>query len=129
MSAAPRWLDDIIADFGRGAGIQSLALGENGVAALAGDNGMALHLEYVYPNLIVRMTAEVDKSAETAKKVLLFAEPTRQERYLVRTGFMPRENKAFFAVSLPHESVTIPVLTEVFRELRRLAERFAGGAA
>ncbi len=128
MSAAPRWLDEIIAEFGRGAGIQNLSLGERGVAALVGDNGIALVLEYVYPNMMVRMTAELKKTPEAAKKVLLFSEPDRQGKFVIRSGFMPREDKAFFAVSLPHDSVTLPILNDVFRELRRLAERFAGGA-
>ncbi len=129
MSAAPRWLDEIIADFGRGAGIQSLSLGARGVAALAGDCGTAFILEYVHPNLLVRMTAEVVKTPETAKKVLQFAEPLRRGRFAVRTGFMPHADTAFFAVALPHDAVTLPVLMDVFHELRRLAERFAGGAA
>ncbi len=128
MNAAPAWLDEIIGGFGRNAGIRNLSLGERGVAALEGDNGTALVLEYVYPNLMVRMTAEVKKMPGTAKKVLLFAEPVRQGKFGIRTGFMPHSDKAFFAVRLPHDSVTLPVLTEVIRELRRLAERFAGGA-
>ncbi len=129
MSAAPRWLDEIITDFGRGAGLQNLSLGERGALALTGEHGTSLHLEYVYPNLLVRMTADVVKTPETAKKVLLFAEPVRQGRYPVRTGFMPRADKAFFAVKLSQDDVTLPTLTEVFRELRRLAERFAQGGA
>ncbi len=129
MSAAPRWLDEIIAEFGRGAGIRGLSLGERGVAALAGEGGTAFILEYVYPNLLVRMTAEVRKTPETAKRVLQLAEPLRQGRFAVRAGFMPHADQAFFAVRLPHDSVTQPVLMDVFRELRRLAERFVGGAA
>ncbi len=128
MSAAPRWLDEIIGEFGRGAGIQSLSLGERGVAALSGDDGMDFILEYVYPNLILRMTAEVEPSAETAKKVLLFAEPMRQGRFPLRCGFMPRADKAFFAISLSHDLITLPILSEAFRDLRRTAERFTGGA-
>ncbi len=127
MSAAPRWLDDIIADFGRGAGLQNFTLGERGAAALAGERGTAFYFEYVQPDLLVRMTAEVQKTPETARKVLLFAEPTRQGAYPIRAGFMPHSDKAFFAVKLPQDAVTLPTLTDIFRELRRLAERFTQG--
>lgn len=129
MSSAPQWLDEIVAEFGRGAGIQSLRLGDRGVAALAGERGTSLYLEYVYPKLTMRMTAEVGNTAEVVKKVLLLAEPNRQGKFVVRTGIMPKTGNAFFAVQIPQDSISLPILTEVFQELRRLAERFVGGVA
>lgn len=128
MGAAPKWLDDVVGGFGRGAGLRGLSLGERGAVTLDCGRGMAFTLEYVHPGLTVCMTVEAAGTVETAKKVLQLAEPLRRGRYAVRTGFMPRGGRAFFAVRLAQDAVTQPVLAEVFRELRRLAERFAGGA-
>lgn len=129
MSAAPRWLDEVVQEFGRGAGLRELTLGERGVAGLKGDNGTELWLEYVDSSLVVRMTVEVEKTVETAKKVLLLADPMRQGRHRVRTGFLMRSEKAFFAVKVPQEEATLPVLNDVYEEVRRLADRFVGGNA
>lgn len=131
MSVAPRWLDEVMAEFGRSAGLDGLALGERGTAALRGDNGTTLAFEYVYPRLTVMMTAPVRKDAETARRVLAMAEPSRRGRYRVRAGLMPRDDRAFFAAVLDQEAVTLPALNAVFGELRRLADRLAaaGGEA
>ncbi len=129
MSAAPQWLDEILNEFGRGAGLEHLTLGEQGVAALEMTQGMMLSFEYIYPHLTVMVTVEVTKDIETAQKVLLLADPNRQGELLIRSGLLPRANKAFFATILQHEEVTLPLLTTAFAELRRLAERFVGGAA
>ncbi len=128
MSAAPQWLDDVVSEFGRSAGIQGLALGERGIAALAGDNGTTLLFEYDYPRLTMMMTVEVQKTSEIAQKVLALVVPGRNERFTVRAGLMPHSDKAFFATLLEHEMLTQPTLMEVFTTLRRLADRFVGGA-
>ncbi len=128
MSAAPQWLDEILNEFGRGAGLQHFTLGEQGVAALEMSHGMMLSFEYTYPQLTVMVTVEVAKDVETAQKVLLLADPDRQGQLLIRSGLMPRSDRAFFATILKHEDVTLPLLTTTFAELRRLAERFVGGA-
>lgn len=128
MSAAPQWLDGIITEFGNSAGIHNLTLGEKGVASLAGENGRVFSFEYSYPNLVVMMTVPVSKNEEVAKKVLLLSEPSRQGKYLVRTGFMPHGLRAFFAVVAQQDSLSLPALSEIFRELRRLSDRFMGGS-
>lgn len=129
MSAAPQWLNDVLTDFGRSAGIEGFALGERGTAALRGDNGTALVFEYAYPRLTVMMTAQTEKTPETARRVLALAEPGRRGRFPVRAGLLPRSERAFFAAVLDHEDVTLPTLNALFAELRRLAERIAGGNA
>ncbi len=128
MSMAPQWLDDIIGEFGQGAGLEHFTLGERGVATLEMTRGMMLSLEYSYPRLSVVLTVAVRKDTEVAKKVLQLADPGRRGQWAIRSGLLPHSNRAFFAVILPHDMVTLPVLTTTFTELCRLAERFAGGA-
>ena len=42
----PAWLDTMVKEFGRSAGVQNFALGERGAAALSFETGAELRLEY-----------------------------------------------------------------------------------
>jgi hypothetical protein len=43
-------------------------------------------------------------------------------------GFLAEKGKLFFAVRLPHDEVTLPVINSAFSYLRRLADQFGEGA-
>ena len=53
---APVWMNAVIGDFGRAAGLNGLALNERGAAALKFEDGTALRLEYADNALVVAMT-------------------------------------------------------------------------
>ena len=53
---APVWMNAVIGDFGRAAGLNGLALNERGAAALKFTDGTALRLEYADSTLVVAMT-------------------------------------------------------------------------
>ena len=53
---APVWMNAVIGDFGRAAGLNGLALNERGAAALKFADGTALRLEYADGTLVVAMT-------------------------------------------------------------------------
>lgn len=123
--SAPEWLQQTIAEFGRGAGLQSLALNDRGAASLSFDNGTSLVFEYAFSSLVVMMTVPVSKTPEVAGKVLSFAIPERRTLFRINAGFMPKADKAFFAIRLPREEITLPVLMSAFNEVRHLAGQFA----
>ena len=81
---APVWLNAVIGDFGRAAGIGALALNERGAAALRFENGTSLRLEYTGAELVVAVTVP---SADL-KRLLSFSHP--KARYGFRDGHKPR---------------------------------------
>lgn len=125
--SAPNWVNEIIGEFGRSAGIESLALNERGVAVLAFESGALFRLEYAYDSLTVLITVPVIPSAETVKRILQQAIPERRGEFRLRCGMLPRSERAFFAVRLPHEEITLPVLNTAFSTLRRFADQFGEG--
>lgn len=125
--STPNWIRDVISEFGRSAGIESLALNERDTVALAFESGAQLHLEYVYDSLTVMITVPVEISVATVKRILQQAIPERRDDFRIRSGVLPRTEKAFFAVRLPHEEITLPVLHTAFSTLRRIADQFGEG--
>lgn len=124
---APSWIQETIAEFGRGAGIENFAFNDYDVAALAFSSGAVLAFEYAYSSLSVMITVPLVCDPENAKRILSFATPERRGDFRVKTGFMPRGDKAFFAIRLPHEEISLPVLNAAFSYLRRLADQFGEG--
>ena len=54
---APSWIESVVVEFGRAAGLEGLRLGTRGAAALRFENGVALRIEYTGAELVVSMTA------------------------------------------------------------------------
>lgn len=125
--SAPTWVREMIGEFGRSAGIESLTLNEHDVAALVFDSGAHLRFEYAYESLLVMITLPVMVSVETVKRILQQSIPERRGEFRIRCGILPRSGKAFFAVRLPHDEITLPVLNGAFSTLRRLADQFGEG--
>jgi type III secretion system chaperone SycN len=121
-------MNEVIAEFGRAAGIEGFAFGPNATAALGFESGASLVFEYAYSSLIVMMTVPVTLDYSVAEKALKFVMPERRGEFRIKAGFLAEKGKVFFAVRLPHEEVTLPVLNSAFSYLRRLADQFGEGA-
>ena len=121
---APVWLNAVIGDFGRAAGIGALELNERGAAALRFENGTSLRLEYTGAELVVAVTVP---SADL-KRLLSFSHPKARYGFRVRTGIVPKTREAVLAVRLAERDVTLPRVNAVFGLLWRLAGE-TGGAS
>lgn len=121
---APVWLNAVIGDFGRAAGIGALALNERGAAALRFENGTSLRLEYTGAELVIAVTVP---SADL-KRLLSFSHPKARYGFRVRTGIVPKTREAVLAVRLAERDVTLPRVNAVFGLLWRLAGE-TGGAS
>ena len=121
---APVWMNAVIGDFGRAAGIGSLALNERGAAALKFENGATLRLEYTGAELVVAMTVP----SGDVKRLLSLSHPKARFGLRVRTGVMPKTREAVMAVRLAERDVTLPRVNAAFDLLWRLAGEIGGAA-
>ena len=128
MMVPPHWMNDVIAEFGRSAGIDGFSFGANATAALGFESGASLVFEYAYSSLIVMMTVPVALDSSVAEKALKFVMPERRGEFRIKAGFLSEKGRVFFAVRLPHDEVTLPVINSAFSYLRRLADQFGEGA-
>jgi len=121
---APIWMNAVIGDFGRAAGIGSLALNDRGAAALRFENGVSLRLEYTGSELVVAMTVQ----AADVKRLLSLSHPKARFGMRVRTGIMHKTREAVMAVRLAERDVTLPRVNAAFDLLWRLAGEMGGAA-
>lgn len=128
MMTPPHWMDEVLAEFGRAAGIDGFSFGSRATAALAFESGATLVFEYAYSSLVVMMTVSVQADSSVAAKALQFVMPERRGDFRVKSGLLPEKGRVFFAVRLPHEEVSLPVINSAFSHLRRLADQFGEGA-
>ena len=128
MMVPPHWMNEVIAEFGRSAGIDGFSFGANATAALGFESGASLVFEYAYSSLIVMMTVPVALDSSVAEKALKFVMPERRGEFRIKAGFFSEKGRVFFAVRLPHDEVTLPVINSAFSYLRRLADQFGEGA-
>jgi type III secretion system chaperone SycN len=128
MMVPPHWMNEVIAEFGRSAGIDGFSFGANATAALGFESGASLVFEYAYSSLIVMMTVPVALDSSVAEKALKFVMPERRGEFRIKAGFLSEKGRVFFAVRLPHDEVTLPVINSAFSYLRRLADQFGEGA-
>ena len=128
MMEPPHWMNEVIAEFGRSAGIDGFSFGANATAALGFESGASLVFEYAYSSLVVMMTVPVALDSSVAEKALKFVMPERRGEFRIKAGFLSEKGRVFFAVRLPHDEVTLPVINSAFSYLRRLADQFGEGA-
>ena len=121
---APIWLNAVIGDFGRAAGLGSLALNERGAAALKFENGVVLRLEYAGVELVLAMTVPTGD----VKRLLSLSHPKARFGLRVRTGIMHRTRESVMAVRLAERDVTLPHVNATFDLLWRLAGEIGGAA-
>jgi type III secretion system chaperone SycN len=124
----PNWMRETIAEFGRSAGIDNFAFNERGTAALEFSSGAMLVFEYAYSSLSVMITVPVIPDSDTAAKALSFVTPERRGEFRVKSGFLEKAGRVFFAVRLPHDEVSLPAVNSAFSHLRRMADQFGEGA-
>jgi len=120
----PVWMNSVIGDFGRAAGLGGLALNERGAAALRFENGATLRLEYTGEELVVAIAVP---SAD-ARRLLSLSHPKARHGFRVRTGVIPRTREAVVAVRLAERDVTLPHVSGAFELLWRLAGGMGGAA-
>ena len=121
---APIWMNAVIGDFGRAAGLGSLALNERGAAALKFENGSSLRFEYTGAELVVAMAVH----AGDVKRLLSLSHPRARFGMRVRTGILPRTREAVMAVRLAERDVTLPHVNAAFDLLWRLSGEIGGAA-
>ena len=119
---APVWLNSVIGDFGRAAGIGSLSLNGRGAAALKFENGATLRLEYTGEELVVAVAVP----SAVAKRLLALSHPKARHGFRVRTGIIPKTREAVMAVRLAERDVTLPRVSAAFELLWRLAGETGG---
>lgn len=119
---APVWLNAVIGDFGRAAGIDGFALNERGAAALRFENGASLRLEYTGSELLVAMT----RPSADVRRLLALSHPKARYGFRIRTGILAKTHEAVMAVRIAERDVTLPHVSRVFELLWRLAEEMGG---
>ena len=107
----PVWMNAVIGDFGRAAGLGGLALNHRGAVALRFENGASLRLEYT-----------------GGERLLSLAHPRARYGFRVRTGIVPKTREAVVAVRIAERDVTLPRVNGAFEVLWRLAGEIGGAA-
>ena len=119
---APVWMNSVIGEFGRAAGLGSLSLGERGAAALSFENGASLRLEYTGEELVMAVTTP---SADL-KRLLAAAHPRARHGLRVRAGVLAKSGRAVVATRIAERDVTLPRVNGAFGVLWRLAAEIGG---
>ena len=68
---APAWLDDIVREFGRSAGLSDFSLNDRGAAAATFETGAQLRFEYAFESLVVALSFPYPVSDPAAARRLL----------------------------------------------------------
>ena len=121
---APVWMNAVIGDFGRAAGLNGLALNERGAAALKFEDGASLRLEYGGDALVVALTVPT----ADVKRLLSLSHPKARYPFRIRTGLLSKTHEAVMAVRLAERDVTLPRVSGAFELLWRLAREIGGAA-
>lgn len=119
---SPVWMNAVIGDFGRAAGLSGLALNDRGAAALRFENGSSFRLEYTGGELVMEMTV----LAADLKRLLSQSHPLARHGLRVRTGVIAKSREAVLAVRIAERDVTMPRLSSTFGVLWRLAGEVGG---
>ena len=129
-SPAPVWLDDIVREFGRSAGLSDFALNDRGAAAVAFETGAQLRFEYAFESLVVALSIPYpvgDPAA--ARRLLAAAHPGARPGFKLRAGLIEKTGRALLAARFPERETTLPAVNAAFSALWRIAEDLAGGPA
>lgn len=124
----PAWMESVIRDFGRSAGVSNLALNDRGAAALTFANGMTLRLEYAEEALMVAVTVPWHGDMPSLKRLLSYSHPRAGTGLAIRTGLSRRNSALLAAARFPERDVTLPNLNLALTVLWRIAESVGGAA-
>ncbi len=125
--SAPVWMESLVKEFGKGAGLPDLALNDRGTAALAFENGASLRFEYAEGTLAVMMTVPSSIDSARAGALLALSHPdASRAAFRIRTGYLASRGHALFAVRLAEREATLPILNQVFAALWAAAREYGG---
>ena len=125
---APTWIEAVVRDFGKAAGLSGLALNDRGAAAISFENGAALRLEYAFDSLVAALTLPARLDPATAARLLAYAHPEARYGFKLRAGYLSKGGRAVFAARLADREVTLPALNSVFSVLWRIGQEFGGAS-
>ena len=129
-SPAPVWLDDIVREFGRSAGLSDFALNDRGAAAVTFETGAQLRFEYAFESLVVALSFPYPVSdPAAARRLLAAAHPGARPGFKLRAGLLEKSGRAILAARFPEREATLPAVNAAFSALWRRAEDLAGGPA
>ena len=126
MSSAPEFLNDVIKRFGEALGLKTFALNDRGAASLKFDSGLQFSLEYAYETLSIMMTVPCEANEELMKNLLLRSSYEANRPYKLRTGYLQKSGRAFFAVRIRETDVTLPILQNIWNMLWTETQNFGG---
>ena len=125
---APNWIEGVVRDFGRGAGVGDFALNDRGAAAFRFENGYTLRFEYGREDLVLLVSVPCANGPATARRLLAYAHPDARFGAHVRACYLAKSGCAAFATRLASTEVTMPALNAAFGALWRVAKEFGGAA-
>jgi len=129
-SPAPVWLDDIVREFGRSAGLSDFALNDRGAAAVSFETGAQLRFEYAFESLVVALSFPYPVSdPDAARRLLAAAHPGARPGFKLRAGLQPRTGRALLVARFPEREATLPAVNAAFSALWRISEDLTGGTA
>jgi len=124
---APVWMNAVVSEFGRAAGLKDLALNARGAAAFSFETGTSFRLEYTGEELALYVTVPLRGGyVAMLKRLLAFSHPLASFDFRVRTGLLEKSGRALIAVRLMEREVTLPRLNAAFGLLWRLAGEIGG---
>ena len=129
-SPAPAWLDAVVREFGRSAGLADFTLNDRGAAAVAFETGAQLRFEYAFESLVVALSFPYPVSdPAAARRLLAAAHPAARPPFKLRAGLQARSGRALLVARFPEREATLPAVNAAFSALWSIAEDLAGGPA
>ena len=125
---APEWLNAVVRDFGRAAGVDTLALNDRGAAAVTFETGVTLRFEYTGAELVVAVTVPHPADPAFTRRLLAFAHPLAGAVPRIRAGYFASRGCAVLATRIAERNVTLPVVNAAFAALWRAAGMMGGAA-
>ncbi len=125
---APEWLNAVVRDFGRAAGVDTFALNDRGAAAVSFENGSGLRFEYTGTELVVAVTVPRPVNPVSLRRALSFAHPMSGTGLRIRVGYLSRSGCVVLAVRIAERNVTLPTVNAAFATLWRAAGEIGGVA-
>lgn len=123
------WVDQTLADFGRGMGIPQLAFSEKGHASLAFESLGTLFLERAEEATVVYLARPLDRGdGRTYARALRLCHWERQNPWPVNPA-LGQDRQLAFAVRISDTDFTLPVLEQVVALLDRMHQETREGSA
>ena len=123
---APEWLNAVVRDFGRAAGVDTFALNDQGAAAITFETGFGLRFEYTGTELVVAVTVPRPAEPVFLRRALSYAHPMLGTGPRIRVGYLARSGNVVLAVRIAERNVTLPAVNAAFSTLWRAAGEIGG---